>query len=372
MKKLFFLFIYLVTLYSCSEHDLPPPDGLLCELLRFPEKAVITDSMPEFSWVFPIDGKSQGAYRLLVASSKELLSESRSDLWDSGKIENSLSINVEYNGKPLASNTSYWWKVKVWDDENRESSYSIPQQFHTSDFNNLNRDWPGKSKFVKLPSGEWVSEDRQTSEFIRAEIEKNLIVDEGRWFCDFEKASFGTLELEVTSNNEFDSILVYLGERKNDDLSVNKNPGRSNIGYHKEWLKLDSGSHKYTLEIPPHHSGAPNTQKLAPFYPEVVPFRYVEIIGDRKNIRIDKIARLSIFYPFDDYSSHFNSSDSNLNNVWDLCKYTLKATPFLGLYADGNRERMPYEADALIQQLGHYCVDREFSIARYTTNFLLF
>jgi hypothetical protein len=32
--------------------------------------------------------------------------------------------------------------------------------------------------------------------------------------------------------------------------------------------------------------------------------------------------------------------------VWELCRYTLKATPFLALYADGNRERMPYEADA--------------------------
>jgi hypothetical protein len=32
---------------------------------------------------------------------------------------------------------------------------------------------------------------------------------------------------------------------------------------------------------------------------------------------------------------------------------------------------MPYEADAYIQQLGHYSVDREFSAARYTTEFLL-
>ena len=169
----------MVTLYSCTQHDLSPPNGLLCELLRNPEKAVITDSKPEFSWVFPMDGKKQSAYRLLVASSKNLLSESKSDLWDSEKIENSSSINIEYNGKKLLANRSYWWKVKVWDDKFKESSYSTPQQFHTSDFSNLNRDWPGKSKFVKLASGEWVSEDRQTSEFIRTDIEENLIVDDG-------------------------------------------------------------------------------------------------------------------------------------------------------------------------------------------------
>jgi hypothetical protein len=49
----------------------------------------------------------------------------------------------------------------------------------------------------------------------------------------------------------------------------------------------------------------------------------------------------------------------------------LKATPFLALYADGNRERMPYEADAHLQQLGHYAVDREYAIARYTNQFLI-
>jgi len=32
---------------------------------------------------------------------------------------------------------------------------------------------------------------------------------------------------------------------------------------------------------------------------------------------------------------------------------------------------MPYEADAYIQQLGHYAVDREFTAARYTILFLL-
>ncbi|MEZ4826804.1 MAG: hypothetical protein R3C61_11005 [Bacteroidia bacterium] len=79
----------------------------------------------------------------------------------------------------------------------------------------------------------------------------------------------------------------------------------------------------------------------------------------------------ALFYYFDDQAASFSCSDTNLNEVWNLCKYTLKATPFLGVYADGNRERMPYEADAYIQQLGHYTVDREYSIGKYTVNFLL-
>ena len=59
----------------------------------------------------------------------------------------------------------------------------------------------------------------------------------------------------------------------------------------------------------------------------------------------------------DDFSSEFTSSDTILNQIWDLCKYTIKATSFAGLYIDGDRERIPYEADAIINQLSHYCVD---------------
>jgi hypothetical protein len=50
----------------------------------------------------------------------------------------------------------------------------------------------------------------------------------------------------------------------------------------------------------------------------------------------------------------------------------MKATPFMGLYTDGTRERMPYEADAAIQQLGHYCTDREYAVARYSHEFLMY
>lgn len=50
----------------------------------------------------------------------------------------------------------------------------------------------------------------------------------------------------------------------------------------------------------------------------------------------------------------FNSSSDALNAVWDLCAYTMRASA-LDTYTDSNtRERLPYEADGLIQGLGHY------------------
>lgn len=76
-------------------------------------------------------------------------------------------------------------------------------------------------------------------------------------------------------------------------------------------------------------------------------------------------------YPFDDEAAAFSSADTVLNDVWELCKYTIKATSFTGIYVDGDRERVPYESDAYINQLGHYCTDREFTMARRSLEYLL-
>lgn len=53
-------------------------------------------------------------------------------------------------------------------------------------------------------------------------------------------------------------------------------------------------------------------------------------------------------------AAYFRCSDDTLNRIWELCRYSMKATSFTGYYVDGDRERIPYEADALINQLGRY------------------
>ena len=50
--------------------------------------------------------------------------------------------------------------------------------------------------------------------------------------------------------------------------------------------------------------------------------------------------------------------------------FTGKAA-FAGIYVDGDRERIPYEADAYINQLGHYYTDREYSLARVTNEYFI-
>lgn len=373
MIKKTFITLLLPVLFSCADQQarLPPSSGLLVDLLSAPELAVITDSEPEFGWVFPEQGKFQSAYRILVASSTEILLEDQTDFWDSQKTDSSKSIDVIYRGNTLAPNSTYYWKVKVWGEEDVSSPYSQIQTFNTGTFSERSDDWPGQSHFIELAEDIWVSEDRQTAVF-----EDRLPVQfeptkEGLYFADFGKAAFATLSFRAKAQKDNELIEIYLGERRNLEPSINKEPGLSNIGYEKVDILLMAGSHDYQITLPEHHSNSPHAQKLAPFYPEVLPFRYVEVKGAADAYEIESLTQKALYYPFDDDASHFVTSNDNLNKVLDLSKYTLRATPFLGLYADGNRERMPYEADAYIQQLGHYSVDREFSIARYTNNFLM-
>ncbi|QGY45274.1 Bacterial alpha-L-rhamnosidase [Maribellus comscasis] len=367
--KNFILIAFIFVCFSTFGQDSYEPTGLLTELLRAPEIAVITDSEPEFGWIFPQQGVSQTACQILVASSPGLLQEDKADLWDSGKMQSANSQNISYRGKKLQPNTSYWWKVKVWGENSYESKYSQAQKFITGDLNQ-NKEWPGQSKWVQFEEEKWVAEDRQMASFfslLPVTFEKSSA---NSWFADFGKAAFATLDIRVTAKKEGERLIIFLGERKNFDFTVNKNPGVSNIGFYKYETVLKKGTHNYQVEIPRHDARYPHSQKLAPFYPEVLPFRYVEINGT-ENMEVNSVVQKALFYYFDDEASHFESPDNNLNKVWDLCKYTLKATPFLGVYCDGNRERMPYEADAYIQQLGHYSVDREYSAAQYTAAFLI-
>lgn len=372
MKKLIFTWLFVLAIISGYAQHLSPPSGLTTAYLRAPSEAVITDSTPDFAWVFPQTGIKQSAYRILVASSPFLLQEGEADLWDSEVVRDHNSVNVTYNGRPLNDNETYWWQVKAWSDEGLESDYSLPQRFNTGEFDRSGVDYPGQSKWIQLAADHWVSEDKQCAKFEYAAPIATKQIESVKYFAEFEKSAIGILEFVATSELDQMPVIIHMGERKLDNVTVHKEPGRSNIGYDKIQMMLKKGTHKYVVEITEREiKGYLHSQKLSPHYPEVMPFRYVEILGDFRSVTIRDIRQGGLFYYFDEEASSFSSSDEKLNTVWDLCKYTQKATPFLGVYADGNRERMPYEADANIQQMSHFAVDREYSIGKYTINFLL-
>jgi alpha-L-rhamnosidase len=69
-------------------------------------------------------GLRQVAYRILVASSPLLLQKDVGDLWDSGKVLSNRTFQIAYSGKRLNSNTLYYWKASVWDQDGVASAWS--------------------------------------------------------------------------------------------------------------------------------------------------------------------------------------------------------------------------------------------------------
>ncbi|MGE5295780.1 MAG: alpha-L-rhamnosidase, partial [Solirubrobacterales bacterium] len=326
------------------------PVGLMCELMARPELARIGDSTPEFTWVVESAGR-QTAYQILVASNRAGLDKDQGDLWDSGKVVSVQSTAIEYGGKPLPSDAACFWKVRIWlGDE--PGPYSQAQEFRTGRLGD-----PYETARYPLT----------TTRVKPARVVKKA---EGHYFIDFGKAAFGTVELTLTSPNTGCKVEVHLGEVAAGD-AIDRNPGGSRR-YRMMTLTLESGTRTYRVPITPDkRNTGPQAVKMPTDVGEVMPFRYCEIVNSPSEIDAGSIRQIAVHYPFDDEASRFVSSDPVLNDVWELCKYSIKATSFCGVYVDGDRERIPYEADAYINQLCHYCVDREYTMARYSHEYLI-
>jgi hypothetical protein len=195
------------------------------------------------------------------------------------------------------------------------------------------------------------------------------LTDDGTLFLDFGKAAFGTLMVPPLSGRQGPAV-IHLGEKLSANGRIDRDPPGS-IRYIRIEQEIDESQPFTRLIIPPDkRNTGPAAIKMPPEIGEVYPFRYAEI-ENASAVDASALRQIVVHYPFDDAASLFNSSDAVLNSVWDLCKYSIKATTFCGVYVDGDRERIPYEGDAYINQLGHYCVDREYALARYTHEYLI-
>lgn len=195
---------------------------------------------------------------------------------------------------------------------------------------------------------------------------------DGHWFIDFGRAAFGTVRLDIEcSSSTGAAITVELGEKLTaPDIIDTEPPGC--VRYRRIDARVGPGRQSLQVEIPPdERNTGPEAIHMPSELFEVLPFRYAAVTAAGGNVVLHGATQLAVEYPFDDTAASFACSDDRLNRIWELCKYSIRATSFLGVYVDGDRERIPYEADAYINQLGHYCVDSEYELARHTFEYLI-
>ncbi|MEI6810014.1 MAG: family 78 glycoside hydrolase catalytic domain, partial [bacterium] len=128
----------LLTLDTAFATDAPTMEvnGLRCEYLVNPHG--IDVRLPRLSWEMEVGeqkaakatdaraarGWKQTSYRVVVASSTDLLSKDKGDIWDTGDVATGKSAQVVYGGRALKSGDHCFWKVRVKDGGGQVSKWS--------------------------------------------------------------------------------------------------------------------------------------------------------------------------------------------------------------------------------------------------------
>ncbi|HTV39743.1 MAG TPA: alpha-L-rhamnosidase C-terminal domain-containing protein [Candidatus Sulfotelmatobacter sp.] len=356
------------------------PTGLSCDLLEHPEETVITTAAPRFGWVYnpSFAGDAQTRCRVIVASSETLAESEVGDMWDSGLVNSSESINVLYRGRPLAGNRDYYWRVQTADSRGQIGPFSRIQHFRTD--TKLVRpsdaawnDPPGepfKGLFYNASSNYWAN--RYPSRFVPAAPVLVTNTGPGRWFVDFGQDAFGYATVRLNGSPGGAKIQARFGEMA-DGLSVRTDPPESStVRYTNVDFVLQNGDSVYSIRPPVYSEYDPQKIVNPPkSLGTVMPFRYFELLNVPGALTAADLRQERLLSEFDTNAASFNSSSPALNQIWNLCRNSMQILTFDGIYVDGDRERTPYEADAYIHQMSAYAVDREFTMPRYTFEYLL-
>lgn len=101
------------SLAGLKVNDLTNPTGL-------------DDMHPRFSWWMDsnVTGQRQTAYRVTVSKSQHF----DTLVWDSGRQDSDVSIDIAYDGEMLEAYTTYYWRVSAWDQDGKQVE-SAPATF---------------------------------------------------------------------------------------------------------------------------------------------------------------------------------------------------------------------------------------------------
>ncbi|HXC36187.1 MAG TPA: hypothetical protein VNV43_09955, partial [Candidatus Acidoferrales bacterium] len=356
------------------------PTGLLCDLLAHPEETVITTAVPEFGWIYnpSFQNDAQSGYRIIVASNEEMAEQGTGDMWDSGIITRSDSINVRYGGKELRPNSDYYWRVQTANSQNAVSPFSAIQHFRTdtklSEPFDLSRGdvagLPTTGLIYNAATNIWAN--RYPLRFVGASPVLVTNTGTGRWFVDFGQDAFGYVSLHSSGEGGEVEVEARFGEMA-DGFAVNTHPpAQSMVRCTNVSFTLPGGDATSAIRPPAYTPyNARTTIEPPQNFGVVMPFRYFELEHFLGTLTAADVTQERLLDKFDTNAASFECSNPALNQVWTLCRNSMEMLTFDGVYVDGDRERRPYEADAYIQQMGEYAMNREFTMPRYTFEYLL-
>lgn len=199
-KSSLLVLIVLSAFYSCSTNDNFEVVDLKCEYLENPLGIDVTT--PRISWEINANKNDfkQKAYRVLAASNLKELNNNIGDLWDTDTVLSDQSIQIVYKGKELNSREKVFWKVKIWDQENKASSWSKTASWEMALLNESN--WKAKWIGIKELQNAKVYQKNPTSYF-RKEFTLKSKIQNGRAYI----SGLGYYELYINGKKVGDHVL---------------------------------------------------------------------------------------------------------------------------------------------------------------------
>lgn len=147
---------------------------------------------PRLDWqlVSTERGQRQTAYQVLVASDQAKLAPGRADVWDSGKIVASDSINVVFAGRDLQGRDRGFWTVRAWDSADRASDFAVPAQWEMGPWDEeIEGHWVGRAK----RPGEQAAEVGRAVTYLRRSFTVPAGFKEARLYA----TAFGLYEMSI-------------------------------------------------------------------------------------------------------------------------------------------------------------------------------
>ena len=149
MKKALYLIfgISLCVSSLCAKDDFKATELTVGEYFSNPIGMDLSE--PRFNWQLPPlrNELMQSGYRIAVATSAEDVLDDP-NIWDSGFIKSSQSVNVEFP-KEIKSRDKFFWAVRVWDEKGDASEWSDVAFFEAGLLDNS--EW----------KGEWISSNKE-------------------------------------------------------------------------------------------------------------------------------------------------------------------------------------------------------------------
>ena len=145
--------------------------------------------------------QAQTAYQVLVATDASRLAVGQADVWDSGKVPSSDSVNVAYAGTSLVARQHGVWTVRVWDAQDRPSAFATPARWEVGPWDEeVEGDWIGRAS----QAGESQSERERSVSYFRREF----TLPEGFQSARLYSTAFGTYEMSLNGTRVGNDVLA--------------------------------------------------------------------------------------------------------------------------------------------------------------------